>query len=258
MAGEGPKLARELNIWEAIGISVALMAPSMAANINPQGMVGAVGPRHPVDVRARDRRGPARRLHVRPPHAALQPLRLGVRLRRRDPRAARRRRRRLVPARHVHLLRRGHVDGGVPVRPGVPRRDRPLEEPAGRARPRPRAARPARRLLADDLADPPRHALPAPRRGHHRRAHPARRAHHPRQARRRQRTVGAGPDPLARSPWRVAPERRRSSSGSSSASSRSPASRPRPRSARRPGTRAGTSRGPSSARRSSAASTSSS
>jgi len=29
MAGEGPKLARELNIWEAIGISVALMAPSM-------------------------------------------------------------------------------------------------------------------------------------------------------------------------------------------------------------------------------------
>jgi len=43
MAGEGPKLARELNIWEAIGISVALMAPSMAANINPQGMVGAVG-----------------------------------------------------------------------------------------------------------------------------------------------------------------------------------------------------------------------
>src|SRR4051795_6791094 len=43
MAGEGPKLARELNIWEAIGISVALMAPSMAANINPQGMVGVVG-----------------------------------------------------------------------------------------------------------------------------------------------------------------------------------------------------------------------
>src|SRR5215213_3648134 len=43
MDGEGPKLARELNIWEAIGISVALMAPSMAANINPQGMVGVVG-----------------------------------------------------------------------------------------------------------------------------------------------------------------------------------------------------------------------
>jgi len=43
MAADGPKLARTLNIWEAIGISVALMAPSMAANINPQGMVGSVG-----------------------------------------------------------------------------------------------------------------------------------------------------------------------------------------------------------------------
>jgi amino acid transporter len=43
MAAEGPRLSRELNIWETIGISVALMAPSMAANINPQGMVGVVG-----------------------------------------------------------------------------------------------------------------------------------------------------------------------------------------------------------------------
>ena len=32
-----------LSIWEAVGISVALMAPSMAANINPQGTVGLVG-----------------------------------------------------------------------------------------------------------------------------------------------------------------------------------------------------------------------
>lgn len=48
MTGEGPKLARELNIWEAIGISVALMAPSMAANINPQGMVGVVGAAIPL------------------------------------------------------------------------------------------------------------------------------------------------------------------------------------------------------------------
>src|ERR687886_497885 len=39
----GSRLRRELNIWEAIGISVALMAPSMAANINPQGTVGLVG-----------------------------------------------------------------------------------------------------------------------------------------------------------------------------------------------------------------------
>ncbi|WP_051572176.1 APC family permease [Cryptosporangium arvum] len=43
MAGQGPRLGRELSIWEAVGISVALMAPSMAANINPQGMVGSVG-----------------------------------------------------------------------------------------------------------------------------------------------------------------------------------------------------------------------
>lgn len=41
-AGSG-RLRRELNIWEAIGISVALMAPSMAANINPQGTAGSVG-----------------------------------------------------------------------------------------------------------------------------------------------------------------------------------------------------------------------
>ena len=33
---EGPRLRRNLNVWEAIGVSLALMAPSMAANINPQ------------------------------------------------------------------------------------------------------------------------------------------------------------------------------------------------------------------------------
>src|SRR3954471_15466689 len=39
----GGQLRRGLNIWEAIGISVALMAPSMAANINPQATAGSVG-----------------------------------------------------------------------------------------------------------------------------------------------------------------------------------------------------------------------
>jgi amino acid transporter len=34
---EDPHLRRELHLWEAVGISLALMAPSMAANINPQG-----------------------------------------------------------------------------------------------------------------------------------------------------------------------------------------------------------------------------
>jgi amino acid transporter len=36
-SAESPHLRRELHLWEAVGISLALMAPSMAANINPQG-----------------------------------------------------------------------------------------------------------------------------------------------------------------------------------------------------------------------------
>jgi amino acid transporter len=40
---EGTRLRRELSVWEAIGLSLALMAPSMAANINPQGTAGSVG-----------------------------------------------------------------------------------------------------------------------------------------------------------------------------------------------------------------------
>jgi amino acid transporter len=40
---EAPHLRRELRLWEAVGISLALMAPSMAANINPQGTAGSVG-----------------------------------------------------------------------------------------------------------------------------------------------------------------------------------------------------------------------
>ncbi|MGH3546795.1 MAG: APC family permease [Pseudonocardiaceae bacterium] len=39
----GTRLRRELSVWEAIGISLAMMAPSMAANINPQVTAGAVG-----------------------------------------------------------------------------------------------------------------------------------------------------------------------------------------------------------------------
>jgi amino acid transporter len=34
---ESPHLRRELHLWEAVGISLALMAPAMAANINPRG-----------------------------------------------------------------------------------------------------------------------------------------------------------------------------------------------------------------------------
>jgi len=47
VAGQ-PKLRRNLNVWEAIGISVALMAPSMAASINPQGTAGLIGRATPV------------------------------------------------------------------------------------------------------------------------------------------------------------------------------------------------------------------
>lgn len=36
-------LRRELGVWQAVGLSLALMAPSMAANINPQGTAGSVG-----------------------------------------------------------------------------------------------------------------------------------------------------------------------------------------------------------------------
>jgi amino acid transporter len=35
------KLKRSLSVWQAVGLSMALMAPSMAANINPQGAIGA-------------------------------------------------------------------------------------------------------------------------------------------------------------------------------------------------------------------------
>jgi amino acid transporter len=42
-SAESPHLRRELRLWEAVAISLALMAPSMAANINPQGTAGSVG-----------------------------------------------------------------------------------------------------------------------------------------------------------------------------------------------------------------------
>ncbi|HTK60757.1 MAG TPA: APC family permease [Pseudonocardia sp.] len=42
-SGAATGLRRELSVWEAIGLSLALMAPSMAVNINPQGTAGTVG-----------------------------------------------------------------------------------------------------------------------------------------------------------------------------------------------------------------------
>jgi amino acid transporter len=41
---DGPRrMPRQLSVWEAIGVSLALMAPSMAANINPQASATTVG-----------------------------------------------------------------------------------------------------------------------------------------------------------------------------------------------------------------------
>ncbi|HEX9041422.1 MAG TPA: APC family permease [Trebonia sp.] len=40
-AAATPGLRRSLSVWQAVGLSLALMAPSMAANINPQGAAGA-------------------------------------------------------------------------------------------------------------------------------------------------------------------------------------------------------------------------
>ena len=45
MAGASPRggLRRSLSVWQAIGMSIALMAPSMAANINPQASAATAG-----------------------------------------------------------------------------------------------------------------------------------------------------------------------------------------------------------------------
>src|SRR3712207_1408572 len=40
---ESPRLRRELHLGEAVGISLALMAPSMAATITPQGTASTIG-----------------------------------------------------------------------------------------------------------------------------------------------------------------------------------------------------------------------
>jgi amino acid transporter len=40
---QGQGLKRSLSVWQAVGLSLALMAPSMAANINPQGAELAAG-----------------------------------------------------------------------------------------------------------------------------------------------------------------------------------------------------------------------
>src|SRR3954465_15954240 len=45
---EGTSLRRSLSVWQAVGLSVALMAPSMAANIHPQGTATPLGRATPL------------------------------------------------------------------------------------------------------------------------------------------------------------------------------------------------------------------
>ncbi len=45
---EGATLRRNLSVWAALGLSLALLGPSMAANINPQAPAGLVGPAVPL------------------------------------------------------------------------------------------------------------------------------------------------------------------------------------------------------------------
>ena len=112
-----PKLHRNLSVWEAIGISLALMAPSMAASINPQGTATTVGRAVPIAfalafvgvllvaytfVRLTQR---------------FHHCRVGVRVRRCHPRPARRGDLRLGADRYLHVLRGGHLDGGRRFRP---------------------------------------------------------------------------------------------------------------------------------------------
>ena len=40
---QGTGLRRSLSVWQAIGVSIALMAPSMAANINPPASAATAG-----------------------------------------------------------------------------------------------------------------------------------------------------------------------------------------------------------------------
>ena len=70
---EGTSLRRSLSVWQAVGLSVALMAPSMAANINPQGTAGLVGRATPLAFFLAASRSAADRLRLRPALPVLWP-----------------------------------------------------------------------------------------------------------------------------------------------------------------------------------------
>ena len=104
----GTGLRRNLSVWQAVGISVALMAPSMAANINPQGTAGLVGRATPLAfflaaVAVLLIAYVFVRLCQYYQHAGSVYVFAGATL---GPRAGRDRR--AGPARHLHVLRPGH------------------------------------------------------------------------------------------------------------------------------------------------------
>ena len=111
----GPGLKRSLSVWSAVGLSLALMAPSMAANINPQGASGgraggAAGVPH--------RRGGSavRGVHVRPAVPVLPALRVGVRVRGGDAGAAGGGGGGLGACRYLRVLRGDDGGGGRDLR----------------------------------------------------------------------------------------------------------------------------------------------
>ena len=123
--------AGSLSIWEAIGISIALMAPSMAANINPQGTVGLVGRAVPLafvfaTVGVLLVSYGIVRLCQHYNHAGSVFGFVGVTL---GPRV--RRPRRLDADRYVHVLRVRHERRRRHLRRELPRSHRRLEQPSG-------------------------------------------------------------------------------------------------------------------------------
>ena len=89
MAGNpNGRLRRNLTVWQAVGLSVALMAPSMAANINPQFTAQTVGRAVPLAFLFAAIGVLLVAYGVRTSLPVLPALRFGLRLRRFDPRPA--------------------------------------------------------------------------------------------------------------------------------------------------------------------------
>ena len=247
--------ASGLSVWQAIGISVALMAPSMAANINPQGTAGLVGRATPLAfflaaVAVLLIAYVFVRLCQYYQHAGSVYVFAGATLGAAAGAIA-----------GLGLLGTytfyGLVTASAAGVFGARSSTRSASGTTSRGGPGSWSAA-WRCCSCSGSRSCPRDARPRPadHRGRHGAAHPGGRAVRVRQDGRRQRPPATPTSPSTSSRSNRAPTPRPSSSGSSSACCRSPASRRPRRSARRRTTPAATSRAPSSAPRSSAASTS--